>query len=291
MVTILVTGSNGQLGMELRTLAPDYPFFNFIFTDIAELDITAADKVEKFVAVNEPDVIINCAAYTAVDQAEDEPEKAMWLNRDAVSNLARACDLYDSFLVHISTDFVFDGENTRPYREDDAPCPISVYGLSKLDGEDAMSACLQKGLIIRTSWLYSSFGRNFVKTILKKGSDTDHLDVVDDQFGSPTYARDLARAILDILPSAISANSLELFHYSNEGSCSWYEFAEEIVSIADLQCKVTPIKTVDYPAKAKRPPYSVLDTSLIKERFGLTIRDWRESLRECIGIIGVGRRA
>jgi dTDP-4-dehydrorhamnose reductase len=282
MLNILVTGSNGQLGSELRAIAGNYPYFSFIFTDLEELDVTDSEQVEHFIEANEPDVIINCAAYTAVDKAEDEPVKAMWLNRDAVSNLAGAADKYDCFLVHISTDFVFDGENTRPYREDDIPCPMSVYGLSKLDGEEAMMACLQKGIIIRTSWLYSSFGNNFVKTILNKGMETGHLDVVDDQQGSPTYARDLARTILEILPSAMSSNQVELFHFSNEGSCSWFEFAKEIISLANINCQVNPTKTGHYPAKAKRPAYSVLDTSLIKARFGIEIRDWQESLKDCL---------
>jgi dTDP-4-dehydrorhamnose reductase len=282
MIKILVTGSNGQLGSELREIAGKYPYFSFIFTDIEELDITDSEKVERFIGEHRPDVIINCAAYTAVDKAEDEPEKAMWLNRDAVSNLAGASDKYNCFLVQISTDFVFDGENTKPYTEDDIPCPMSVYGLSKLDGEEAMMACLQKGLIIRTSWLYSSFGHNFVKTILKKGSETGSLNVVDDQMGSPTYARDLAKAILDILPAAMSSNQVDLFHFSNEGSCSWYEFAKEIIRLASINCQVSPDKTGIYPAKAKRPAYSVLDKSLIKERFGIEIPLWQDSLKHCM---------
>lgn len=285
MLTILVTGSNGQLGSELKTIAGDYPYFSFIFTDVEELDITDSEKVEQFIKVNEPDVIINCAAYTGVDKAEDEAVKAMWLNRDGVSNLAGASDKFDCFLVHISTDFVFDGANTKPYTEADIPGPLSVYGLSKLDGEEAMLACLQKGLIIRTSWLYSSFGHNFVKTILKKGSETGILNVVDDQIGSPTYARDLAKVILDILPASMSSNQLELYHYSNEGSTSWFGFAKEIIALANINCQVQPIKSNSYPAKAKRPAYSVLDTSLIKARFGIAIPAWEDSLKECVKVI------
>jgi dTDP-4-dehydrorhamnose reductase len=285
MLNILVTGSNGQLGSELKAIAPAFPFFSFIFTDIDELNVTDSEAVEKFVAKYVPDVIINCAAYTAVDKAEDEPENAMWLNRDAVSNLAGAADKQGSFMVQVSTDFVFDGENSVPYREDDIPCPVSVYGLSKLDGEEAMMACLQKGLIIRTSWLYSSFGNNFVKTILKNAVEKGELNVVNDQVGSPTYARDLAMTILEILPQALSSNQLELFHYANEGFCSWYDFAGEIISISGLSCKVNPIKSLDYKAKAKRPAYSVLDTSTIKKRFGIKIPGWRESLRECLKVV------
>lgn len=285
MVNILVTGSNGQLGSEIRALSGNFPFFSFIFTDFEELDITDKTKVDRFIAENEPDVIINCAGYTAVDKAEEEPEKAMWLNRDAVSNLAGAADKFDCYLVHISTDFVFDGESTQPYREEDIPCPMSVYGLSKLDGEEAMMACLQKGLIIRTSWLYSSFGHNFVKTILKKSAEYGRLDVVNDQFGSPTYARDLAGIILQILPMVMTSNQFELFHYANEGSCSWYEFAKEIIAQAAIDCQVNPVKTGHYPAKAKRPAYSVLDSSAIKERFGLIIPQWQQSLKACLNMI------
>jgi len=282
MVTILVTGSKGQLGSEIKAIAREFPFYSFLFTDVEELDITDREKSDHFIRETEPDVIINCAAYTAVDKAEEEPEKAMWLNRDAVSNLAGACDKYDCFMVQISTDFVFDGENSIPYREEDIPCPMSVYGLSKLDGEEALMACLQKGMIIRTSWLYSSFGNNFVKTILKKAKETGHLNVVDDQVGSPTYARDLARTILNILPSAMAVQQLELFHFANEGSCSWYEFAREIVALAKIECKIDPVKTGHYPAKAKRPAYSVLNASLIKGRYGITIPDWKESLAKCL---------
>jgi dTDP-4-dehydrorhamnose reductase len=282
MVTILVTGSKGQLGSEIQAITKEFPLFSFLFTDLEELDITDRERTERFIRENRPDVIINCAAYTAVDKAEEEPEKAMWLNRDAVSNLAGACDKYDCFLVQVSTDFIFDGENSIPYREEDIPCPMSVYGLSKLDGEEAMMACLQKGMIIRTSWLYSSFGNNFVRTILKKAKEKGELKVVDDQVGSPTYARDLAKTILNILPSAMAAQQLELFHYANVGSCSWFEFAREIVSLAGIECRVDPVKTGHYPAKAKRPAYSVLDTSLIKTRFGITIPDWKESLAKCL---------
>ncbi len=286
MVNILITGSKGQLGSEIKAIAGDFPHFNFLFTDIEELDITDSEQVRKFVADLEPDVIINCAAYTAVDRAEEEPEKAMWINRDAVSNLAGACDRNDCYLVHISTDFVFDGENTKPYTEDDIPCPTSVYGLSKLDGEEAMMACLQKGMIIRTSWLYSSFGNNFVKTIINKCRELGELNVVNDQVGTPTYARDLAVAILSILPAAMSSGQFGIFHYSSTGSCTWYEFAGEITRLAGLSCRINPVKTGVYPAKARRPAYSVLDSSLIRERFGITIPGWKESLRECLKVIG-----
>jgi dTDP-4-dehydrorhamnose reductase len=285
LVTILITGSNGQLGNEFRAIADHFPHFSFIFTDVDELDITNYEKVAEFFSKQEPDVIINCAAYTAVDQAEDEPEKAMWLNRDAVANLARACDLFDCYMVHLSTDYIFDGNANRPYTEDDIPSPASVYGLSKLDGEESMQSCLQTGLIIRTSWLYSSFGNNFVKTILNKFRSTAELSVVADQVGSPTYARDLARTILTIIPAVMASTNLEILHYSNEGQCNWYEFALEIKKSTGASCSIKPVKTTEYPTKAPRPVYSVLDKSKIKAVYGITIPDWQLSLNECLNLI------
>lgn len=286
MVNILITGCNGQLGSEFKSLVKAYPYFNFLFTDVTELDITDNHQVESFFKNHKPDAVINCAGYTSVDKAEDEPEKAMWLNRDAVANLSCSCDLYDCFLVHISTDYVFDGKSTRPYTEDDIPSPSSVYGLTKLAGEEEMMSCLQKGMIIRTSWLYSSFGNNFVKTIVEKCTAKDELNVVSDQFGTPTYARDLAKTILGILPAAITAQKMEIFNFSNEGSCSWYDLAKEVAAVAGLPCKINPVATTGYPAKANRPAYSVLDKTKIKYRFGIVIPEWRESLRECVGVIG-----
>lgn len=282
MVHVLITGSDGQLGMEFRALAPGFPNHHFHFTDIADLDITDEARTRMFIAEHEPDVIINCAGYTAVDLAEDEPELAMKLNYGAVASLAKACDEHGIYLVHISTDYVFDGKKTEPYREDDIPSPLSVYGISKLEGEEAMMACLQEGLIIRTSWLYSSFGRNFVKTILGKCASKDSLNVVNDQHGSPTYARDLAGAILGILPAAMASKKLELLHYANEGSCTWFEFAREIAHLAGLPCQISPVGTKDYPFKAPRPAYSVLDKSLIREKFGIIIPDWKISLKKCV---------
>jgi dTDP-4-dehydrorhamnose reductase len=290
MVHILVTGCNGQLGNEIKLSAGEFPHFRFTFTDIDELDITNELHVDAFFKEYEPDVVINCAGYTAVDKAEEEPQKAMWLNRDAVSNLASACDRYDCFMVHISTDYVFDGKNTVPYHESDIPSPVSAYGLSKLSGEAMMMSCLQRGLIIRTSWLYSSFGHNFVKTILKKCRENIEVKVVSDQIGSPTYGRDLAVTILKILPAVIPSQQFELFHYSNEGQCSWYEFAREVAVLAGLPCRILPVATAGYPVKATRPAYSVLDTTLIRERFGITVPGWKESLAECLKVMGEGRR-
>jgi dTDP-4-dehydrorhamnose reductase len=289
MVNILITGCNGQLGSEFKVIAKDFPYFSFTFTDVEELDITDYKQVENYVTHHEPDVIINCAGYTAVDKAEDEPEKAMWLNRDAVANLARACDLYDCYLVHISTDYVFDGKNSRPYNEEDIPCPMTVYGLSKLAGEEALLSCLQKGMIIRTSWLYSSFGSNFVKTILRKSAELGTLNVVDDQVGCPTYARDLAAAILEIMPKALSMQQVEIYHYANEGECSWYEFAKAAVELAGIPCQVNPVTSDKYPQKAARPAYSVLDKTKMKDQTGITIPHWKESLRECLDVMSAKR--
>jgi dTDP-4-dehydrorhamnose reductase len=285
MLNILITGSNGQLGSELKKLSAVYPFYNFIFTDIAELDITDEQEVELFFSETNIDVLVNCAGYTAVDRAEDEPDLAKLINYEAVANLVKVCKKYDTYLVHISTDYVFDGRNDRPYREDDKPNPASIYGKSKLAGEEAMMSCLEKGMLIRTSWLYSSFGSNFVKTILKKGAETGKLDVVDDQFGCPTYARDLAYAILEILPKALSIHAFEILHYANEGQCSWFEFAKAAIRIANIPCQVNPVSSAQYPQKAPRPVYSVLDVTKIKEKFGIKIPDWKDSLRECVKLL------
>ena len=282
MLNILITGSNGQLGREIREVSIFHPYYNFTFTDIEELDITDAGQVEQFFHKNNFDAVINCAAYTAVDRAEQEPVSAMLINRDAVANLVQACKNDDAYLVHISTDYVFDGRANRPYREDDRPNPASSYGRSKLAGEEAMMSCLLKGMIIRTSWLYSSFGSNFVKTILKKGAEKGKLDVVDDQFGCPTYASDLAATILKILPKALSIHQFEIYHYSNEGECSWYEFAKAAIDLANIPCQVNPVSSDKYPQQAPRPFYSVLDKTKVKEQFGIKIPEWRSSLGECI---------
>ncbi len=282
MLNLLITGSNGQLGHEFREASALYPFYNFIFTDIGELDITNAGNVERFFRDQNVDVVINCAAYTAVDQAELEPEAAMLINQDAVANLVNACKMHNTYMVHISTDYVFDGKGSKPYREDDLTNPRSSYGRSKLAGEEAMLNCLEKGMIIRTSWLYSSFGANFVKTIIKKGAETGELNVVIDQFGCPTYARDLAVTILDILPKALSSHRLEIFHYSNEGECSWFEFALAAVEMAKISCRVYPVTSGEYPQKAPRPQYSVMDKTKIREYFGVSIPEWKDSLKECL---------
>jgi dTDP-4-dehydrorhamnose reductase len=282
MLNILITGSNGQLGSEFREASAFYPFYNFIFTDIAELDISSSNQVNQFFKENNIDVVINCAGYTAVDRAEDEPDVAKLINYEAVVNLVRVCKTYNIYLVHISTDYVFDGKSPKPYNEDDRTNPVSSYGKTKLAGEEAMMSCLEKGMIIRTSWLYSTFGNNFVKTILKTGSEKGKLNVVDDQYGCPTYARDLASTILKIVPIAVSTNQFEIYHYSNEGQCSWYEFAKAAIELANISCQVNPVTSDKYPQKAPRPFYSVMDKTKIKERFGITIPEWRESLKECL---------
>jgi dTDP-4-dehydrorhamnose reductase len=282
MLNILITGGNGQLGSEIREASASYPYYRFIFTDIAELDITDRDKVDDFIGENNIDVVINCAAYTNVDMAEKEPEKAMLINRDTVSNLAFACNIHDSFLVHISTDYIFDGSGNYPYGENAPTSPATSYGRSKLAGEDAMISCLPKGIIIRTSWLYSSFGHNFIKTILEKGKDKGELTVVNDQTGCPTYACDLAVLILDLIPKFLSGRNLRIYNYSNEGQCTWYEFAKEAVGLAGIKCRVNPVTSAEYQQLASRPVYSVLDKSKIKKDFGIFIPHWKESLAVCI---------
>ncbi len=282
MIRILVTGGNGQLGNELKALAPEFAHFGMTFTDLPELDLTDENALHDYFDHHGFDVVINCAAYTAVDKAENDPVGAMKVNRDVVKSLVTMCNHYDSYLIHISTDYVFDGRSERPYREDDPTNPQSVYGHSKLAGEEAMMDCLNPGLIIRTSWLYSSYGNNFVKTIMKKAEEGNPLKVISDQYGNPTYARDLAKAILEILPGAMAQNDLNILHYSNEGICSWYEFAVSIVELAGIPCEINPISSTGYPLPAPRPAYSALDKSLIKSKFGISIPGWKESLKECI---------
>lgn len=281
MANILVTGTNGQLGSELRKIG----FTNLdevFFTDVDELDITNYAAVEKFIKENDIDTIINCAAYTAVDRAEDDPETAAQINTLAVANLAKAAQKEDSLLIHISTDYVFDGTATEPYTEKTKTCPSSVYGKTKLAGEKAI---LQSGcfyIIIRTAWLYSAFGNNFVKTILRLADERAEIRVVDDQVGSPTYAEDLARAITCIMDNDERIEYEGIYHFTDEGSCSWYEFASEIVRLSGKDCKVIPVPTAEYPTKAKRPAYSVLDKTKIRKTFGVDTPDWKESLARMI---------
>jgi dTDP-4-dehydrorhamnose reductase len=281
-MNILITGSNGQLGSELKSLSGLFNGFSFFFTDVDELDITNTNAVEAFVVDNEIDVVVNCAAYTAVDRAEEEQQKAHRINVEAVRNLALACNNRDALLVQISTDYVFNGKNYKPYVETDFTNPQSVYARTKLDAENMVEEFASRGIVIRTSWLYSSYGHNFVKTMLKYGRERDSLNVVFDQIGTPTYAKELASAILKIVNETAEYQGFDVFHFSNEGVCSWYDFAVAIMEESDINCQINPILTKDYPLPAPRPFYSVLDKSKIKDKFALTIPHWRESLKECL---------
>lgn len=281
---ILVTGSNGQLGSELKVLSQNINA-QFIFTDKDELDITNAESVNLFIATEKPDFVINCAAYTAVDKAEAESEMAYLINATSIDNIAIACKQHEAKLIHISTDFVFDGTKYTPYKEDDHTNPLSLYGSTKLAGEQC---CLDKNpsaIIIRTSWLYSSFGNNFVKTMMRLASERKELKVIYDQTGTPTYAKDLATAILHIMQHEKVKQVSGIFHYSNLGVCSWYDFATEIVKTIQADCLVKPIETFEYSTPATRPHYSVLNKRKITETFGLTIPYWRDSLVNCISLL------
>lgn len=272
---ILVTVANGQLGSEIRAVSGNYPAFDFFFTTRQELDICDPQAVEEYVILKNINSIINCAAYTAVDKAESEPELADKINHLAVKGLAEIARKYEIRFIHISTDYVFDGNKNSPYIETDLPNPQTVYGASKLAGENAVRAINPKNsIIIRTSWVYSRFGNNFVKTMLRLGKERDEINVVSDQVGSPTNAADLAKAILTILPQ-LENDTVEIFHYSSEGVCTWYDFAREIIKIAKIGCLVKPISTSDYSTPAIRPLYSQLDKSKIKGRFYVSISNWK----------------
>ena len=281
-MNILITGSKGQLGSEIQRLAEDLDKedFHFIFTDKEELDITNRNAVYEFVELNNISIIVNCAAYTAVDKAEEDAELCELLNHIAPSYLAEAIDNMGGSMIQISTDYVFDGKNYRPYTEDDLTNPQGVYGRTKLAGEEAVIRSCVGAMVIRTAWLYSSFGSNFVKTMIRLGKERDTLGVVADQIGTPTFARDLAASILEIIKQGIVPG---VYHYSNEGATSWYDFTKSIHRIAGINsCNVMPIHTEDYPTPAKRPHFSVLDKSKIKNTFNITIPWWEDSLKECI---------
>ena len=282
MNNILVTGSKGQLGSELKEITPNFPDYNFLFTDVSDLDITVHDKVRAFIESNNITAIINCAAYTAVDKAESEPELSDVINHLAVANFAQIAKEKNIKLIHISTDYVFDGSNYKPYVETDIPNPKSVYGKTKLDGELAMQQINPiNSIIIRTSWVYSRFGNNFVRTMLRLAESRDEISVVTDQIGSPTNAADLAKTILTILPK-ICNETVEIFHYSNEGICSWYDFANAIFEIKKIAVKVNPIESKQYPTPAERPFYSVLNKEKIKQWNQVEIPFWKKSLDSCI---------
>lgn len=284
-LNILVTGSKGQLGLTFQKFARDYKNFNFTFTDIEELDITDFNQLKTFLNNHPFDAIINCAAYTAVDKAETEPKKAKLLNATAPGYLAELSSELNISLIHISTDFVFDGKKNGLYNETDSPSPLSIYGETKSEGENLILNKAKSGVIIRTSWLYSEFGRNFVKTIRRLAEEKDSINIVSDQVGTPTYASDLALAILNSLIQLLEIKGIEIFHYSNEGSASWYDFAKEIVSISHLNCKVNPIPSSEFPLPATRPTYSVMSKDKIKTHFNITIPLWAESLRTCIKLL------
>lgn len=279
--TILVTGANGQLGFELNRVSAAYPWFNFIFADRDTLNIADPNEVFSFFNQYKLDVVINCAAYTAVDKAESEPDIAYAVNSRGVAHLVEQCKRQASDFIHISTDFVFDGLTDVPYLETAATNPLSVYGKSKLEGENA-ALSYTRTYVIRTSWVYSEHGKNFVKTMLRLSKEKNELRVVNDQFGSPTYAADLADAILRIVTATPRITQPEIFHYSNRGIITWYEFAKTILSLSNIQIPVIPITTAEYPTPAKRPGFSVLDTTKITNRFALTIPDWKSSLKTCI---------
>lgn len=282
MKNILVTGGNGQLGNELKKLSKNYGRFSFVFTDVEELDITKSKEVSDFFKSNKFDYVINCASYTAVDKAESEPELARKINAEAVKILAEACNRHGCAMIHISTDFVFNGKNYKPYVESDKPDPLSVYADSKFTGEELFLDNIDNGMIIRTSWLYSEFGANFVKTIMKHAKDKDSLNVVFDQTGTPTHAFDLADAIMKIISSGSKIRGRDIYHYSNEGVASWYDFAVAVVELAGIQCDIKPIEAKDFPLPAERPHYSVMNKAKVKKDFGLVIPYWRISLNECI---------
>ncbi|MFT6439706.1 dTDP-4-dehydrorhamnose reductase [Cycloclasticus pugetii] len=287
--TIIVTGGSGQLGQSIRGLVGSDSGYLYLFPNREELNLNDCASIDAFFAGKEFDLIINCAAYTAVDQAEAEPELADQINHMAVNKLAKMVASRQARLIHISTDYVFAGENFKPYIESDKVAPQGEYGFSKLRGEQAIESLMpNNALIIRTSWVYSAFGNNFVKTMLKLASQRDELNVIYDQVGTPTYAADLAQAIIQIAQSDGFNNNTfktELYHYSNEGVCSWYDFAISIFELSGVSCQVLPIETKDYPTPAKRPHYSVLNKAKIKQAYGIQIPYWKEALQRCLKVL------
>ncbi len=279
MDNLLVTGSKGQLGLELRSLESDFSNYTFFFTDKSNLDITNFEAVSTFISINNITVIINCAAYTNVDKAEEETVLANKINHLAVENLAKVSKEHNIKLIHISTDYVFEGISSVPYLETSETNPQNVYGTTKLKGEQVLlSLNPSNSVIIRTSWLYSNFGKNFVKTILKLSKEKENISVVSDQIGSPTNAQDLANTILQIIP-LLKSKGAQLYHYSNIGECSWFQFAEEIVKLSNNMCTVAPTSSSEFKSKAKRPNFSLLNTNKIKTTFNVEISDWKKSLK------------
>ncbi|HEY0678678.1 MAG TPA: dTDP-4-dehydrorhamnose reductase [Chitinophagaceae bacterium] len=284
--TILITGANGQLGNEFRALESKYPEYTFVFLSRNELSILDSENVKQVFSQYKPAWCINCAAYTAVDKAETEKEMAMAVNAEAAGILATTCAALDARFVHISTDYVFDGSSARAYSEDAPTGPINTYGHSKLLGEVLAMEGNPSSIIIRTSWVYSVFGNNFVKTMIRLMKERESINVVHDQVGSPTYAADLAAAIMHIIKTSGSSEEKGIFHYSNEGEISWYEFALAIKELTGSNCQVNPIPSSQFPTPAKRPQYSLLDKSKISSTFGLQIPHWKSSLEACISKLG-----
>jgi dTDP-4-dehydrorhamnose reductase len=285
-MVVLVTGANGQLGQALQSISGNYPEIDFVFCSSSDLDITKKESCEAVFIKYKPNYCLNAAAYTAVDKAESEPEKAQLINVIGARNLAEACKEYDIILIHISTDFVFDGTNKTSYKEEDTPNPTGVYGLTKLQGEKAIQETFDNYFIIRTSWVYSQFANNFMKTMLRLASERDSLSVVNDQIGTPTNAVDLAEALISIITQTYSLqptvyNLFGIYNFSNEGQCSWYDFAKEIFEINSIKINLSAIPTTSFPTPAKRPAFSVLDKTKIKKVFQVEIKDWKESLKAC----------
>ena len=280
---VLVTGANGQLGSELRAIENDLENLQFFFADSNEVDIVNYPLLKKYILENKINAVINCAAYTDVDSAEKDHKKAIAVNFEGTQNLVKILEETGGRLIHISTDYVFDGESFKPYDEEEEVNPLGVYGLSKLKGENTLLDSNVNGIVIRTSWLYSSFGSNFVKTMLRLGDERTDLGVIFDQVGTPTYAKDLAKLCLDILSQNDMLNKNgKLYHYSNEGAASWYDFAKAIMEINEIDCEIKPIETKEYPTPAKRPLYSILNKNKIKKDFNVEIPYWRDSLNHCL---------
>jgi dTDP-4-dehydrorhamnose reductase len=277
---ILVTGANGQLGMELQQLATSYPLFEFVFTTREELPLDDLNVISLFISKHQPQYFINCAAYTAVDKAESEKELAYQVNAEAPGIIAKACKENNVQLIHVSTDYVFNGTGNSPYKEDDKTDPVNLYGASKLEGEKRVMQNDPFAIIIRTAWVYSEFGKNFVKTMLRVMREREQVNVVNDQEGTPTYAADLAAVILHIISSQQWVPGI--YHFSNEGQITWYDLAVAIKELSGSTCKVNPIPTSEYPLPAKRPVYSILDKSKIKTTFDIPGKDWKASLAVCL---------
>jgi dTDP-4-dehydrorhamnose reductase len=280
-MVVLVTGSSGQLGQSLQFIAPKYVDIDFVFCSSSDLDITNSDNCETVFSKYNPNYCINTAAYTAVDKAESEPEKAHLINVVGAKNLAEVCKKHNTVLLHVSTDFVFDGEKNSPYTEEDLPNPTGVYGQTKLDGEKAIQEIWIKHFIIRTSWVYSQFGNNFMKTMLRLASERDSISVVNDQIGTPTNAVDLAEVLIKIIQTdnrQPATNNYGVYNFSNDGQCSWYDFAKKIFVVNNITINLQPIPTTSFPTAAKRPRYSVLDKGKIKRVFGVDVANWDESL-------------